>query len=93
MADQMEFDQSKDHVGGNFEWDVAPNCCTLLKAAVDDDKFIFVSNFASEGNNSFYMMPVTSEGYFARDNGVAISHCPWCGTKIVGRKKYTAKST
>ncbi|PBB31176.1 hypothetical protein [Mesorhizobium sp. WSM3868] len=84
----MEFDQNKDHIGGNFEWDVAPSCCDLLRGAVDEEKFIFVSNFASKGSNSFYMMPVTSDGYFARESGVTINHCPWCETKISGTKKY-----
>jgi hypothetical protein len=35
-------------------------------------------------------MPLTSDGYLARDSGIAISHCPWCGTKIQARKKYPA---
>ncbi|RVD64208.1 hypothetical protein [Mesorhizobium sp. M7A.F.Ca.ET.027.03.2.1] len=93
MANRMEFDQNEDHIGGNFEWDVAPSCCDLLKDAVDEEKFIFVSNFASKESNSFYMMPVTSEGYFARESGVSISHCPWCGKKIVATKKYPDKKS
>ena len=91
MANRMEIGQVADHIGGNFEWEVAPACCDLLKDAVDEEKFVFVSNFTDGGKNAFYMMPVTSEGYFARDNGITISHCPWCGTKISARKQYPTK--
>ena len=88
MADRMDVDQNEDHIGGNFKWDVPPQCCDMLLMAVEDEKFIFVSNFVSKGENNFYMMPVTSDGYFARDSGIVISHCPWCGTKITAKKHY-----
>ncbi|MER9373660.1 hypothetical protein [Mesorhizobium sp. M0491] len=92
MANRIDVDQNKDHIGGNFDWDVAPSCCDLLKDAVDEEKFIFVSNFVSEESNTFYMLPVTNEGRFARDTGITISFCPWCGTKIVGKKKYAQEN-
>lgn len=77
-----------DHVGGYFEWDVEPECkCGLLKGAVEEG-FVFVSNITSGGFNSFYMMPLITDGSPARDDGVAISHCPWCGDQIQGRKRY-----
>ena len=79
---------NSDHIGGNFKWEVSPSCCSLLKSAVDDEQYVFVSNFADGGNNQFYMMPVTSDGEFARDNGIPIGFCPWCGTKIKARKQY-----
>lgn len=60
---------------------------------MDDERFIFVSNFVDgkEGPNTFYMLPVTSDGYFARSDGIQITHCPWCGTKIDARKRYPTK--
>lgn len=79
---------NEDHIGGNFKWEVAPSCCSLLKSAVDEEKFVFVSNFTDGGNNSLYMMPVADDGSFARSNGIPIGFCPWCGTKIAVRKKY-----
>lgn len=88
MSRHIDIDQNEDHIGGNFEWETPPDCCGLLKAAVDDEKFVFVSNFTSEGFNSLYMLPVTSDGFLARSNGLPISHCPWCGTEIKVRKKY-----
>jgi len=93
MADQIRIDQHDDHVGGNFKWEREPSCCSMLKAAVDEDRFIFVSNFVDgkKGPNSFYMMPVDADGYLVRSNGVQIVHCPWCGAKIDGRKAYQAK--
>ena len=93
MSEKMKIDQKADHIGGNFEWEKPPKCCGMLKDAVDEEKFIFVSNFTSNDENVFYMMPVMSEGYFARNNGITISHCPWCGTKITGRKRYPLKQS
>lgn len=94
MSDRIELDQNDDHVGGRFQWEREPSCCSQLKAAIDEDKFIFVSNFVDgeNGPNSFYMMPVDADGYLARSKGVQISHCPWCGTAIDARKHYPAKS-
>lgn len=94
MSNRIVVDQNDDHVWPNFEWEVAPSCCENLQAAVQDDKFIFVSNFVdSEGApNHFYMLPVNSEGYLARSNGIPISHCPWCGNKMEGKKKYPITS-
>lgn len=88
MSGKIEFEQNIDHIGANFEWDIEPKCtCGLLKKAVDE-QFIFVSNFTSDGFNSFYMMPITADGYLMRENGLPISHCPWCGDEIKGKKKY-----
>ncbi|WP_082467878.1 MULTISPECIES: hypothetical protein [unclassified Sphingomonas] len=93
MADRINIEQNADHVGGKFKWEREPSCCDRLKLAVDDDRFIFVSNFVdgAEGSNTFYMMPVDSEGYLVRSKGVVIEHCPWCGSKIDGRKRYPRK--
>lgn len=88
MPQRIDVDQNADHVGGTFEWEVPPQCCEMLPAAVDDEKFIFVSNFTSQGGNSFYMLPITESGYLARTDGIPISHCPWCGAKINARKRY-----
>ncbi len=91
MNDKIRVDQAHDHIGGNFEWEIEPNCkCGRIKEAVDE-QFVFVSNFTDDGFNHFYMMPVTAEGYLFRGNGLPISHCPWCGDKIQGRKKYPSK--
>lgn len=91
MSQHIEVDQNADHVGGAFEWETPPQCCEMLPAAVDDEQFIFVSNFTSGGASNFYMLPVTASGYLARENGIAISHCPWCGTKITAKKRYPPK--
>jgi hypothetical protein len=95
MSRQIDVDQEKNHIGGNFEWEKEPKCsCGKLKDAVDE-KFLFVSNFVDgEGeneSNQFYILPVNSEGFFARADGIPISNCPWCGDKIIGRKKYPTK--
>jgi hypothetical protein len=88
MSDHLQIDQNEDHIGGNFEWEIEPICqCGRIKEAVEE-KFVFVSNFTDEGFNQFYMMPVAADGTFFRNSGVPISHCPWCGDKIKGRKRY-----
>jgi hypothetical protein len=93
MSNHIDVHQNNDHIGGNFEWAVEPSCCSLLKDAVDEERFIFVSNFVDKkgGPNTFYMLPVTSDGHLARSDGVQISHCPWCGTKIDARKQYPSE--
>lgn len=93
MSDRINVSQNTDHIGGNFEWEREPSCCSLLKAAVDEDRFIFVSNFVdgAAGPNTFYMFPVDADGYLVRSNGVVISYCPWCGTEINARKRYPTK--
>jgi hypothetical protein len=95
MSRKIDFILNKDHVGGGFEWKVKPICsCGRLIEAVDKDKFVFVSNFVDgdgeEETNLFYMMPLDANGSLARSKGVQISHCPWCGDKIVGRKNKAA---
>ena len=85
MADPIF--QNEDHYWPNFEWLVEPRCCEQLKWAVEE-QFVFVGNFVSEESNVFYMMPLAHEGLPVRDSGVTISHCPWCGVKIAGKKKY-----
>lgn len=91
MSDKIQFDQNHDHIGGNFTWEVEPNCkCGKIKEAVDA-QFVFVSNFTDGGFNQFYMMPVTADGYLIYGDGLPIHHCPWCGDKIKGRKKYSSK--
>jgi len=79
---------NEDHVGGHFNWKVEPKCsCGRLLKAVEE-RFVFVSNFTDENSNQFYMMPMMADGTLARENGVPISNCPWCGDKIRGLKLY-----
>jgi len=91
MPRQIDVDQQKNHVWPNFKWAKPPTCCEHLQAAFEE-QFLFVSNFVfGEGDsqtNGVYMLPVTSEGFFARDSGIVISNCPWCGSKISVRKQY-----
>lgn len=87
MADKLSMNLKADHISGGFEWEIEPQCCGLFRDAVKN-KFIFVSNFSDGGNNLFYMMPLDSEGGLFKRDGVGISFCPWCGTKITGHKKY-----
>lgn len=86
---QIDLGLKPDHVGGGFEWEREP-CCDLLKAAVDEERFVFVSNFVGglEKANSFYIMTLDADGRLARSDGLTISYCPWCGTKINARKHY-----
>ena len=88
MSTKIDVDQNKDHIGGNFEWDVDPKCsCGKIKKAVDD-RFLFVSNYVGDEFNSFYILPVDADGYLFNSSGVPITHCPWCGDAIRGKKKY-----
>lgn len=89
MAQYIDLGLKPDHVGGGFEWEREP-CCDLLKGAVDDERFVFVSNFVSgkSGPNSFYIMALDADGRLARSDGLSIAYCPWCGTKIDARKRY-----
>ena len=88
---KINIEQEKNHIGGNFKWEIEPNCkCGIFKKAVEE-QFIFASNITNDGFNTFYMMPVTADGYLIRENGVPISHCPWCGDEIKGKKNYTTK--
>lgn len=81
---------TKNHIGGNFEWEIEPSCsCGRLKEAVEE-RFLFVSNFTDGGDNQFYMMPLDSGGDLFRSEGLPISNCPWCGDKIKARKKYAS---
>lgn len=91
MSKKIDVDQNKDHIGGNFEWEIAPKCSCGMTAKAVEDKFIFVSNFTADGFNQFYMLPVDADGYLARDDGVMFSHCPWCGDELKARKKYPSK--
>jgi len=92
VSNHLEIAQNKDHIGGNFRWEVEPNCrCGMLKTAIED-KFLFVSNFTDAGFNQVYMLPVSSDGTLFKSDGVPIAHCPWCGEKINCRKKYPAKA-
>ena len=77
-----------DHVGGNFQWAKPPSCCDLLPAAIEDRKFIFVSNTVDlNGNSVVYMNPTEPDGSIASSKGIALNHCPFCGTKVQIRKK------
>jgi hypothetical protein len=88
MADKLNINLKADHIGGGFEWEREPRCCDLFRDAVEENKIVFVSNFSDSGNNLFYMMPVDADGELFKGDGVGISFCPWCGTKITGHKKY-----
>ena len=81
-----------NHANGDFEWDVPPSCCSLLKTCFED-KGIFVSNFVEEGFNHCYLQPVTAEGDWLYSKGVPIRFCPFCGTKIQVLKKYGSDPT
>ena len=87
MSESIRLNLKEDHVAGGFEWEIAPNCCDELKQALDA-RFVFVSNITDYGANQFYIMPLDSDGSLFRRKGVEISHCPWCGEKIIARKKY-----
>lgn len=84
----VHVDQQPNHIGGNFEWEIPPSCCDLLRAAIDEERFVFVSNFTEGGYNMTYILPVTADAYLARSDGVSLAFCPWCGTKIALRKHY-----
>lgn len=78
-------------VWGSFRWAERPVCsCGQLAAAVES-KLVFVSaETVGEGvrrGNLFYVLPVSGDGFFALDEGIAISCCPWCGDEIVGRRR------
>lgn len=77
-----------DHVMGSSQWKKPPTCCKQLKDAFEE-KFLFASNFVEgekDQSNLIYMMPVDDTGELVRRDGVGISHCPWCGTKLNIRK-------
>ena len=93
MRQQIDLRLGKNHVGGGFEWSTEPICsCGKVKEAVDEGKYLFVSNFTEADYNIFYMMPLAADGTLARNQGVEISHCPWCGDQIKGQKKYATRS-
>lgn len=75
-----------DHVGGDFEWEVAPDCCGRLLDAIDQEKFVFVSSLTSAAGHWLYILPLNSAGALARTGGVELAYCPWCGAKIRARK-------
>lgn len=84
----------ENHVGGFFEWAIEPNCkCGMLKSAVEEG-FMFVGNFVdAERGNNFYFMPLLADGTLARDDGVSMLYCPWCGDEIRGSKHYPKRSS
>jgi hypothetical protein len=84
-------DVSSDDVWGSFTWAERPVCsCGRLAEAVEQ-KLVFVStSLVGEGEqpgNLFYMLPVSGDGFFALNEGVAIFRCPWCGDPINGRRR------
>jgi len=84
-----------DHVTGNFEWATPPSCCEVLQRLFDD-KAAFTSRFV-DGNpdapetlhSLVYLLPLTANGEVVSPDGVAISFCPFCGTKLHVRRKTT----
>ena len=90
MDELRRVDVSAGDVWGSFSWAQRPDCSCGRLAAVVESKLIFVSTetIGAEGaSNLFYLLPVGGDGFFALDEGIAISCCPWCGDKIVGRRK------
>ena len=90
MNQLTKVDVSAEDVWGQFEWALRPQCeCGRLAAAVEA-KLVFVSPLlvgeAPGRSNLFYLLPVGGDGFFALNEGVAISCCPWCGDKIIGRR-------
>ena len=70
-------DPKPDHVAGNFDWLVAPNCtCGLLAKAIDEHA-IFVSNMTNGDFNICYVFLMTANGELHRDDGTPIEYCPW----------------
>jgi hypothetical protein len=91
MKELQRVNVSASDVWGSFRWAERPVCsCGQLAAAVEN-KLVFVSTeTVGEGErqgNLFYVLPVSGDGFFALDEGVAISCCPWCGDEIVGRRQ------
>ena len=88
MSNKIDLNFKPDHIAGGFEWERPPRCsCGRLKQAVDDG-VIFVSNFTDVGSNLLYLVPLRADGTLFKNDGLPISHCPWCGDKITGHKKY-----
>jgi hypothetical protein len=86
----IRIDVSADDVWGSFAWDVRPSCsCGQLAVAVEN-QIIFVSpqrvGEGEKASNLFYWLPVKGDGFFALNEGIAISCCPWCGDKIIGSR-------
>ncbi len=91
MKELRRVDVSAGDVWGSFIWAERPVCsCGQLVAAVEN-KLIFVSTeMVGEDetrSNLFYLLPVGGDGFFALNEGVAISCCPWCGDPIVGQRQ------
>ncbi len=84
-------DMVPDHIHGNFEWEVPPNCkCGLLKNTIEE-KFFFVSNrVKSDGTNVVYCFFSNGDDMRLHNDGTPIQFCPWCGDKISVKKKSTA---
>ena len=90
----IRVDVSADDVWGSFDWEVRPRCsCGQLALAVENG-IIFVSpqqfGQGEHASNMFYWLPVQGDGFFALNEGIAISYCPWCGDKIIGKRTKSA---
>jgi len=77
-----------EDVWGQFNWKLRPICsCGELAKAVEA-KLVFVSkqtrDVGGSKANTFYVLPVGGDGFFALDEGMTIHCCPWCGDQIIG---------
>ena len=77
MGKPLRVEVSAGDVWGNFTWAVRPHCsCGQLADAVEA-KLVFVSTkLLGEGDqktNLFYLLPVGGDGFFALNEGIAIS--------------------
>lgn len=85
---RIKVDVKPDHIHGNFEWETEPSCkCGQLAQAIED-KMFFVCNVTDFGANKLYMLPLHDDGFLRHSDGVEIAYCPWCGEKMIGKKKY-----
>lgn len=87
MGDDVRGKPPRGHIGGSFRWEEKPACCDLLVAAVEDYKFVFVSDVVVGEHNSFYMLPLADDGTLIDEGGFPIHFCPWCGSRLMGKKK------
>ena len=90
MVEPRRIEVRADDVWGRFSWAQRPICsCGQLAQAVEE-QLIFVSpELTGEGDqatNLFYLLPVSGDGFFALNEGLPISCCPWCGDRIIGRR-------
>lgn len=91
MSELRRVEVSSNDVWGNFTWAQRPECsCGGLAHAVEEGIVFVSTESAGDGersSNLFYILPVSGDGFFALNEGIAISCCPWCGDGIIGRRR------